>query len=127
MALLEARGLTKRFGGVTALDGLDLRIEAGDVVGVMGPNGAGKSTLLKTLLGEVRPDSGDVLLDGRSILGWTTDRVARAGVALANQVPRPFGRLTVAQNVRVGSLARGDRLRDVVVLERCGRRDRAVR
>lgn len=127
MALLEARGLTKRFGGVTALDGLDLRIEAGDVVGVMGPNGAGKSTLLKTLLGEVRPDSGDVLLDGRSILGWTTDRVARAGVALANQVPRPFGRLTVEQNVRVGSLARGDRLRDVDVLELCGLRDKANR
>jgi ABC-type branched-subunit amino acid transport system ATPase component len=95
MALLEARGLTKRFGGVVALDRLDLQIEAGDVVGVMGPNGAGKSTLLKALLGEVRPDSGDVLLDGRSILGWPTDRIARAGVSLANQVPRPFGRLTV--------------------------------
>jgi branched-chain amino acid transport system ATP-binding protein len=120
MALLEARNLTKRFGGVTALDGLDLRIEAGDVVGVMGPNGAGKSTLLKTLLGEIRPDYGDVLLDGRSILGWPTDRVARAGVALANQVPRPFARLTVGQNVRVGSLARGERLRGLDVLGLCG-------
>ena len=116
MPLLEARGLTKRFGGVTALDGLDLSIEAGDVVGVMGPNGAGKSTLLKTLLGEIRPDSGDVLLDGKSVLGWPTYRVARHGVALANQVPRPFMRLSVEQNEHGGSLARGYRMRRPDVL-----------
>ncbi|MCX6458991.1 MAG: ATP-binding cassette domain-containing protein [Actinobacteria bacterium] len=127
MALLEARGLTKRYGGVTALDGLDLSIEAGDVVGVMGPNGAGKSTLLKTLLGEVRPDSGDVLLDGKSVLGWPTHKIAQHGVALANQVPRPFTRLTVEQNVHVGTLARGDRLREVDVLELCGLADKAKR
>ena len=125
MPLLEARGLTKRFGGVTALDGLDLAIEPGDVIGVMGPNGAGKSTLLKTLLGEIRPDAGDVLLDGHSVLGWPTHRIARSGVALANQLPRPFLRLTVAENVRVGALARGDRMRDVDVLELCGLADKA--
>ncbi len=127
MALLEARGLTKRFGGVTALDGLDLSMEAGDVVGVMGPNGAGKSTLLKTLLGEVAPDSGDVLLDGRSVLGWPTHRIARSGVALANQVPRPFRQLTVEQNVRVGSLAGGARPRHLDVLGLCGLADKAAR
>ncbi len=127
MALLEARGLTKRYGGVTALDDLDLSIEAGDVVGVMGPNGAGKSTLLKTLLGEIRPDSGDVLLDGRSVLGWPSYRIARHGVALANQVPKPFLRLTVEQNVHVGSLAKGDRLRDMDVLDLCGLADKAAR
>ena len=127
MPLLEARGLTKRFGGVTALDGLDLSIEPGDVIGVMGPNGAGKSTLLKTLLGEIRPDSGDILLDGRSVLGWPTHRIARSGVALANQLPRPFLRLTVAENVRVGALARGDRMRDVDVLDLCGLADKAQR
>ena len=125
--LLEARGLTKRFGGVTALDGLDLPIEPGDVIGVMGPNGAGKSTLLKTLLGEIRPDAGDVLLDGRSVLGWPTHRIARSGVALANQVPRPFLRLTVEQNVRVGTLAGGDRMRDLDVLDLCGLGDKAHR
>jgi branched-chain amino acid transport system ATP-binding protein len=125
--LLEARGLTKRFGGVTALDGLDLSIEPDDVVGVIGPNGAGKSTLLKTFLGEVRPDSGDVLLDGRSVRGWPTHRIARSGVALAYQVPRPFLRLTVAQNVRVGALASGDRMRDFDVLELCGLGDKASR
>lgn len=127
MPLLEARGLTKRFGGVTALDHLDLRIEAGDVVGVMGPNGAGKSTLLKTLLGEIRPDEGDVLLDGRSVVGWPTHRIAASGVALANQVPRPFHRLTVEQNVQLGALARGDRMHDIDVLELCGLRDKAGR
>ena len=127
MPLLEARGLTKRFGGVTALDGLDLSIEPGDVIGVIGPNGAGKSTLLKTLLGEIRPDAGDILLDGRSVLGWPTHRIARSGIALANQVPRPFLRLTVAQNVRVGTLARGDRMRDLDVLDLCGLADKARR
>ena len=125
--ILEARQLTKRFGGVTALDGLDLQIEAGDVVGIMGPNGAGKSTLLKTLLGEIRPDSGDVLLDGKSVLGWPTYKIARAGVALANQVPRPFLRLTVEQNLHVGRLARGDRHRDYDVLDLCGLTDKAKR
>ena len=127
MPLLEARGLTKRYGGVTALDGLDLSIEPGEVIGVIGPNGAGKSTLLKTLLGEIRPDSGDILFDGRSILGWPTHRIARSGIALANQVPRPFLRLTVAQNVQVGTLARADRTRDLDVLELCGLSDKAQR
>lgn len=127
MPLLEATGLTKRFGGVTALDGVDLSIEPGDVIGVMGPNGAGKSTLLKTLLGEIRPDSGDIRLDGSSVLGWPSYRIARSGVALANQVPRPFLRLTVAQNVRVGALARADRMRDVDVLELCGLAPKAHR
>src|SRR6476646_9124699 len=112
MPLLEAKGLTKRFGGVTALDHLDLSIEAGEVIGVIGPNGAGKSTLLKTLLGEILPD-------GRSILGRPTHRIAQSGIALANQVPRPFLRLTVAQNVQVGTLARGDRQRHIDVLELC--------
>lgn len=127
MPVLEARGLTKRFGGVTALDSLDLSIEAGDVVGVMGPNGAGKSTLLKTLLGEIRPDTGDVLLDGKSLLGWPTYKVARAGMAMANQIPRPFKRLSVERNVHVGSLSRGGRLHNVDVLELCGLADKAKR
>jgi branched-chain amino acid transport system ATP-binding protein len=127
MTLLEARGLTKRYGGVTALDNLDLQIEAGEIVGVMGPNGAGKSTLLKTLMGEVRPDSGEVLLDGRPVTGWPTHRIAAAGVAFANQVPRPFGRLTVEQNVRIGALSSGDRMRNLDVLELCGLREKAKR
>ncbi len=127
MTLLEARGLTKRFGGVTALDNLDLQIEAGEVVGVMGPNGAGKSTLLKTLLGEIRPDSGEVLLDGRPVTGWPTHRIAAAGVALASQVPRPFGRLTVEQNVSLGALSSGDRMRNLDVLALCGLREKAQR
>lgn len=127
MALLEARGLTKRFGGVTALDGLSLQIEAGEVIGVMGPNGAGKSTLLKTLLGEISPDSGDILLEGQSVRGWPTDRIARAGVALANQVPRPFLRLSVEQNVHVGALARSNRAHQWDVLELCGLQDKTKR
>jgi len=88
MTLLESRGLTKRFGGVTALDGLDLSIEPGEVIGVIGPDGAGKSTLPKTLLGEVTPDSGDVLLDGRFVLGWPAHQIAQSGIALAKHLSR---------------------------------------
>lgn len=127
MALLEARGLTKRYGGVTALDGLDLTVEPGEAVGVMGPNGAGKSTLLKTLLGEQRPDSGEVVLDGTPITRWPSHRIAGAGLALAHQVPRPFGQLSVEQNVRLGALASGDRQRDLDVLGLCGLADKARR
>ena len=120
MPLLEARGLTKRYGGVTALDDLDLAVEPRQVVGVIGPNGAGKSTLLKSVLGEVRPDTGEVWFDGARIDGWSTDQVARTGIGLAHQIPRPFRRLTVAQNVRVAALASGDRAWHGDVLETCG-------
>lgn len=127
MSLLEAHGLSKRYGGVTALDDLTLTVEVGEVVGVMGPNGAGKSTLLKTLLGEVRPDHGRVLLEGRDVTRWPSHRIARAGLALANQVPRPFAQLSVEQNLRLAGLASGDRKRDLDVLALCGLADKASR
>lgn len=126
-ALLEARGLSKRYGGITALDDLDLSVGPGEVIGVMGPNGAGKSTLLKALLGEVRTDAGQVLLEGRDITRWPTHRIARAGLALANQVPRPFVQLSVEQNLRLAGLAAGDRKRDLDVLALCGLADKAHR
>jgi branched-chain amino acid transport system ATP-binding protein len=131
-ALLSARGLVKRFGGVAAVDGVDMAVWPGKPVAVIGPNGAGKSTLLKLIAGELRPDQGELLLDGRSHGRARCHRIARRGVALAHQVPLPFARLTVRENVRVGALHRhGVKLSssEVVdrVLERCGLIDRSER
>jgi branched-chain amino acid transport system ATP-binding protein len=108
---LELRGVVKRFGGVAAVDGVDLELAAGEPLAVIGPNGAGKSTLLRLIAGELHPDEGDVLLAGRRHAGAPAHRIARRGVGLAHQVPLPFGRLTVRENVRVGALNRRHRLR----------------
>jgi branched-chain amino acid transport system ATP-binding protein len=120
---LRVRGLVKRFGGVAALDGVDLEVAPGEAVAVIGPNGAGKSTLLKTVAGIHRPDAGTVHLGGTSAAGLSQHRVVRLGVALAHQIPRPFSQLTVADNVRVASMAsRGRPAGDQVdeVLDLCG-------
>jgi branched-chain amino acid transport system ATP-binding protein len=110
--VLRATELVKRYGGVVAVDGLSLALDPGEILGVMGPNGAGKSTLLKLLAGIVRPTSGEVVLADRRIDRLRTFQVARSGIALAHQIPRPFPELTVAQNVAVsqpGSKAAGPR------------------
>ena len=124
-APLDVRGIVKRFGGVTAVDGVDLEVRCGEPVAVIGPNGAGKSTLLRMIAGELKPDSGDVFVAGRAHGRAPAHRIARRGVALAHQVPLPFARLTVRENVRVGALHRNGIVRSTRefaddVLERCG-------
>lgn len=105
--LLEVLGLRKRFGGVYALDGLSLRIEQGEIVGIIGPNGAGKTTLLNCLTGMVKPDSGYIYLNGRAINGLPPHKIAREGVSRTYQVPRPFRRLTVLESVLTAVASRG--------------------
>ena len=101
--LLQVTGLTRRFGGITALDGLDFTIPQGRKVALIGPNGAGKSTLLKLIAGQDRPTSGRIELEGTGrVEGRTARELARYGVALARQVPRPLRSLTVRQNIQVG-------------------------
>ncbi|GAA2484663.1 ATP-binding cassette domain-containing protein [Streptomyces longisporus] len=104
-ASLRVRGLTKRFGGVTALEGVDLSVASGEAVAVIGPNGAGKSTLLKLVSGVHRPSEGEVWLGEQRLDRMPAHRITRSGVALAHQVPRPFHGLTVRDNVRVGAMA----------------------
>jgi ABC-type branched-subunit amino acid transport system ATPase component len=94
-----------RFGGVLALDGVSFTALAGDVLGVIGPNGAGKTTLFNVISGIIRPDSGDVRFGGESIVGWPAHRIALAGIARTYQIVRPFGALSVLDNVAVGALA----------------------
>jgi branched-chain amino acid transport system ATP-binding protein len=99
--LIEARGLTKRFTGFTALSGIDLAVAAGERVGLIGPNGSGKSTLVNCLIGTLPANSGEMYFEGRVITGLQAWRRARMGIARTFQVPRPFRNLTVSANIEI--------------------------
>jgi branched-chain amino acid transport system ATP-binding protein len=103
--LLEARGLTRRFGGVVAVDQVSLQVDDAELVGVIGPNGAGKSTLFHLITGHLRPDAGAVHLQGEDLAGLSADRRARRGMAIAFQAVRLFRGMTVLENVMVGGHA----------------------
>lgn len=98
---LEVSGLSRRFGGLAAVDGVDLTVSAGTVHAVIGPNGAGKSTLFGLISGQVRPDRGTVHFDGRDVTRAAPQTLARAGMGRAFQTTSVFPRLTVADNVRM--------------------------
>jgi branched-chain amino acid transport system ATP-binding protein len=101
MALLEVRGLSKRFGGFVALDGIDLAVAQGERVGLIGPNGSGKSTLVNCICGTLANEGGTVRFDGEVVDGLLTHERTRLGMARSFQLPRPFVTLTVAENLRV--------------------------
>ena len=103
--MLETRELTRRFGGVVALDAVSVRVGDGELSGVIGPNGAGKSTLFHLVTGHLRPNAGRVLFAGRDITGLAPDRRARLGIAIAFQSVRLFRGMTVLENVMVGAHA----------------------
>lgn len=105
-ALLSVRGLGKSFGGLHAVDGVDLDVADGERRAVIGPNGAGKTTLFNLVTGRFKPDRGTVTFDGADITGHPTHRVARAGIGRAFQITSIFGGLTVHENVRLGIMAR---------------------
>lgn len=104
MTGLRLDGLTKRFGGVVAVDSIDFVIEPGEIVGLMGANGAGKTTLFGLIAGNLRPTSGAIHFGDRRIDGLRPDQVSRLGIARAFQIVRPFTGLTVLENVAVGIL-----------------------
>ncbi|MGH7418620.1 MAG: ABC transporter ATP-binding protein, partial [Candidatus Rokuibacteriota bacterium] len=101
MPLLEVHGLTKRFAGLTALDGVSFSLEKREILGLFGPNGAGKTTCFHCLSGFVPPDAGRILFDGRDITGYAAHRLAQLGVGRTFQVVKPFRNLTAAENVMV--------------------------
>lgn len=102
--ILEAIGLTKSFGGLLAAHGVALRAKSGETVGIIGPNGAGKTTLFNLLTNEIKPDKGTISLDGVSIDGMPTHERVKMGLARTYQVPRPFSKLSVRENIRVGMM-----------------------
>ena len=104
MALLELQGASRSFGALTVVDDLSLAVDAGEVLGIIGPNGAGKTTTLSLIAGELRLSSGRVVLDGEDLTRASVQRRSRRGIARTFQVPQPFGRLTVFENVLVGAL-----------------------
>jgi branched-chain amino acid transport system ATP-binding protein/neutral amino acid transport system ATP-binding protein len=99
LALLEVKGLRRRFGGVTALDSADLTVEQGRITGLIGPNGAGKTTLFNAVTGAVRPESGSVYFAGTDVTGWRPDRLAGAGLSRTFQIARGLSALTVIENL----------------------------
>ncbi len=108
MALLAGTGISKNFGGVRALDGVDFALEPGTITGLIGPNGAGKTTLFNVVAGAFRPTGGRVTFDGRDITGLSPNRVCRMGIARTFQIARPFATMTCLENVGVAVINRGD-------------------
>ena len=100
--LLELKGVTKRFGGLVAVNRVDFTLEPGRIVSIIGPNGAGKTTLFNIMTGIYRPDEGEILFEGRSLVGLRPDQIAALGISRTFQNIRLFGNMTVVENVLVG-------------------------
>jgi branched-chain amino acid transport system ATP-binding protein len=99
--LLQVRGLSKRFGGFVALEGIDLDVAVGERLGLIGPNGSGKSTLVNCICGTLQNETGTVRFEGHSVDGAPAHKRTHLGLARSFQLPRPFASMTVADNVRV--------------------------
>jgi branched-chain amino acid transport system ATP-binding protein len=106
MTLLSVRDLAKAFGGHQAVRGISFSVAAGEVVALIGPNGAGKTTCFNMLNGHIRPDRGQIVLDGTDVAGWTPERMWRLGVGRGFQIAATFASMTVRDNVRTALLSR---------------------
>jgi branched-chain amino acid transport system ATP-binding protein len=124
--LLSVEHLTRRFGGVVAVDDVSVAVEAGQIAGLIGPNGAGKTTVFNLVTRLYRPDSGDIVFDGQSLLGVRPHGVVRRGIARTFQNVELFRSMNVLENVLVGMHARGER-EAVEVLDYVGLADDAYR
>ncbi|WP_420403490.1 ABC transporter ATP-binding protein [Nisaea sp.] len=108
MGILEVKGVNKRFGGLKALNEVNIGIEAGTVHAIIGPNGAGKSTLLNCLVGRLEPDTGTVDFDGVSLLNRQPHEINQLGISRVFQTPEIFGELSLVENVMIPALAKRD-------------------
>ena len=106
MALLTVTDLTKDFGGLRAVAHFSFRVEPGEILGLIGPNGAGKTTVFNLVTGFLRPTSGQILLEGRSVVGLRPHAVTRRGIARTFQLVKPFPKLSVRENVTLAAFSR---------------------
>ncbi len=106
IAMLEVKDLTKRFGGLIAVDGLSFFVTAGETVSIIGPNGAGKTTVFNLITGFHPPTRGEVIFDGRSLVGKKPHQIALAGIGRTFQIVKPLRGLSVFENILVGAFAR---------------------
>jgi branched-chain amino acid transport system ATP-binding protein len=129
--ILEVRGLSKRFRGLQAVDDVSFAVPRGGIVALIGPNGAGKTTTFNLIAGAIPPDAGSVLLDGVDVTGLRADQACHAGIARTFQLVKPFGALSVLENVIVGALKANAhmpaaRRAALALLERLGLADKAA-
>jgi branched-chain amino acid transport system ATP-binding protein len=110
-ALLEVQNLTRRFGGLIAVNDLSFEVRQGEILGIMGANGAGKTTLFALIAGNAKPNSGRIRFAGKRIDGRSPDRINRMGVARTFQIVRPFGGMTVLENVSTAVMFGAQRVR----------------
>lgn len=108
MSLLEVSGVSKRFGGLAALQDVNLNIREGSIHAIIGPNGAGKSTLLNVLTGRIPPDTGTVVFNGESLLGLAPYKINQKGVARVFQTPEIFPEMTLMENIAISALSARD-------------------
>jgi len=117
--LLEVADLGKSFGSIVVAENLDLAIAPGEAVGIIGPNGAGKTTLFNLIAGGLSPNNGTIRLDGRDLAGTSAQARCRAGIGRTHQIPQPFEKLTVFENLLVGAVY-GRRKTEREVTQSCG-------
>lgn len=110
--LLEVRGVTKRFGGLTAVKEVSFTLDRSEITGILGPNGAGKTTLFNLITGFVPSDAGSILFEGRRLHGLSPYRIVQLGLARTFQLCRPFAGMSVQENVMVGCLGAGRHRRE---------------
>jgi branched-chain amino acid transport system ATP-binding protein len=128
--LLQVSGISKQFRGLRAVDDVSFAVPRGGIVALIGPNGAGKTTVFNLIAGVYRPDSGRIVLDGIDITGMRPDLACHAGIGRTFQIVRPFGGLSVVENVLVGALRRTSdvaaaRRAALAILERLGLAEKA--
>ena len=111
--LLEVKGLTKRFGGLVAVNDVSFSVYKGEILGLIGSNGAGKTTVFNMVAGAFPPSEGEILFRGAPVQGLRSDKACRTGIGRTYQICQPFGSMTVRDNVMVGAFSRYSKLSDV--------------
>jgi branched-chain amino acid transport system ATP-binding protein len=110
MSLIEINGLTKNFGGLLAVDHVDIKVETGEILGIIGPNGAGKTTVFNLITGFFTPDEGNVRFQGEDITGFSPQKTCHKGITRTFQLIKPFGDMTTLENVMIGAFSRSRKL-----------------